>query len=100
MSSSPMLLAKTGILKDVKFTSGLFEETLNEFDFFEKENIERQPLVYDEEHHILTAINIAFREFAIESGRLIGLQTDDRMFIGLRKDRPYKPEELTFYMDS
>lgn len=36
MSSSPMLLAKTGILKDVKFTSGLFEETLNEFDFLKR----------------------------------------------------------------
>ena len=61
MSSSPMLLAKAGVLKNVKFSSGLFEETLNEFDYLEKENIVRQPLVYDEKYNIITAIGFAFR---------------------------------------
>lgn len=80
MSSSPMLLAKAGILEGVKFTSGLFEETLDEFDYLEKENIVRQPIYYDEEHNILTAIGFAFREFAIESSRLIDLRSEIKYF--------------------
>lgn len=99
MSSAPMLLAKSGVLDNVQFTSGLFEETLNEFDFFQKENIVRQPWFYDEEHRILTAFNIAFREFAIESAKLLGFEISQEMFSGPRKDRPYTEEELTFYMN-
>lgn len=100
MSASPMLLVKAGILKNVKFTSGLFEETLIEFDYFEKENIMRQPLVYDREHNIITAINFAFREFAITSVKVLGLEISENIFSGPRKTPPYKPEELTFHMDS
>lgn len=99
MSSSPMLLAKAGVLEGVKFTSGLFEETLDEFDYLEKENIVRQPIYYDEEHNILTAIGFAFREFAIESARILGFDVGDKMFSGVR-DRPYTEEELTFYMEN
>ncbi|WP_440896650.1 DJ-1/PfpI family protein [Amphibacillus sp. Q70] len=99
MSSSPMLLAKSGILDGVKFTSGLFEETLNEFDFFQKENIIRQPLVYDEKYNIMTAINFAFREFAIQSAKILGFEISDDSFSGPRKNPPYTEEELTFYMD-
>lgn len=99
MSSSPMLLAKSGILDGVKFTSGLFEETLDEFDFFQKENIIRQPLVYDKKHNIMTAINFAFREFAIESAKILGFEINDDKFSGPRKNPPYTAEELTFYMD-
>ena len=99
ISASPMLLAKVGILKTVKFTSGLFEEMLDEFDYFQKENLVREPLVYDEEHNILTAINFAFREFAIESAKLLGFDVNDHMFSGPRKQPSYSDEELTFYMN-
>lgn len=99
MSSSPMLLAKAGVLKGVQFTCGLFEETLDEFDYLEKKNLVRQPIYYDEEHNILTAIGFAFREFAIESASILGFDTNDNMFSGIRKDKPYTEEELTFYME-
>lgn len=98
ISSSPMLLAKAGILKGVSFTSGLFEETLNEFSFFEKENIVRQPVVYDEKNHIITAIGFAYREFAVEIAQLLGFDLADTAFSGSRKDQLYEVEELTFYM--
>ncbi|KAF1306190.1 DJ-1/PfpI family protein [Enterococcus saccharolyticus] len=97
ISSSPMLLAKAGILEDVTFTSGLFEETLDEFSFFQKENILRQPLVYDAQAHILTAIGFAFREFAIESAKLLGFELPETKFTGPRKAPPYTADELTFY---
>lgn len=97
ISSSPMFLAKAGVLKNVKFTSGLFEETLNEFDFFEKENIIRQPLVFDEEQNILTAIGFAYREFAVKAAQLLGFDLPDNALSGARKEPPYTPEELTFY---
>ena len=96
ISSSPMLLAKSGVLNGVKFTAGLFEETLDEFDVFQKENIIRKPWFYDEQHHILTAIGFAFREFAIESAKLLGFEISDDKFSGPRKDRLYTEEELTF----
>ncbi|MGX7024050.1 DJ-1/PfpI family protein [Vagococcus hydrophili] len=98
ISSAPMLLAKAGILKGVAFTSGLFEETLNEFSFFEKEKIVRQPLVYDESAGVVTAIGFAYREFAVKVAQLLGFDLADTSFSGPRKDRAYTPEELTFYM--
>lgn len=99
ISSAPMFLAKSGVLKNVKFTSGLFEETLNEFDFFEKDNIVRKPLVFDEKHNILTAIGFAYREFAVKSAQLLGFDIPDHALSGPRKDSPYTDEELTFYMN-
>lgn len=98
ISSAPMLLAKSGVLKGVKFTSGLFEETLNEFDFFEKENIVRKPVVYDKENNIITSIGFAYREFAVLTAQILGFDLPDDKFSGARKDRPYTDEELTFYM--
>lgn len=97
ISSAPMFLAKAEVLKGVKFTSGLFEETLNEFDFFEKENIVRQPIVFDEEKNILTAIGFASREFAVKAAQLLGFDLPDHAFSGARKAPPYTEEELTFY---
>ena len=65
-------------------------------DGLEEENIIRKPWFYDEQHHILTAIGFAFREFAIESAKLLGFEISDDKFSGPRKDRLYTEEELTF----
>lgn len=99
ISSSPALLAKAGILDGVKFTSGLFEETLNDLDYIQKENIVRQPIVTDEKHGIITAIGFAYKEFAIECARLLGFNISEKIFSGVRKEPPYTEEELTFYMN-
>lgn len=100
ISSSPMFLAKSGVLKDVKFTSGLFEETLNEFDYFEKENIVRKLVVHDKEKNIVTAIGFAYVEFAIKIAELLGYSGVEKQLSGPRKDRPYTEDELTFNMPS
>ncbi|WP_126806237.1 DJ-1/PfpI family protein [Vagococcus elongatus] len=97
ISSAPMLLAKAEILKGVKFTSGLFEEALDEFDFFDKANIIRKPVVYDEKNNIVTAIGFAYREFAVKVAELLGFENAERRLAGVRTDRPYTDEELTFY---
>ena len=99
ISSSPMLLAKSGILDKVKFTSGLFEETLDEFDYLHKENIIRQPVVYDEEYRVVTGIGFAYREFAVKVAELMGHDDAKRRLAGVRQDRSYTEEELTFYRD-
>ena len=85
-------------MEDVKFTSGIFEETLNEFDFFEKKNIIRQPVVYDKRNNIITAIGFAYREFAVQTAQILGFDLPDDKFSGPRKDRAYTEDELTFYM--
>lgn len=99
ISASPILLAKAGLLKNVKFTAGLFEETIDEFSFIPKENIVREPIFYDKEHNILTAIGFAQREFAVKTMQLLGYSIPDQAMSGIRKDRPYTKEELTFHMN-
>ena len=96
ISSAPMFLAKAGVLEGVKFTSGLFEETLNEFDFFDKQNIVRKPVVFDKEKNIVTAIGFAYREFAVKVAELLSYENAERSLAGPRKDREYTDEELTF----
>lgn len=97
ISSSPILLAKSGILEGGKFTSGLFEETIDEFDFIERENIIRKPVVYDKEKNIITAIGFAYREFAVQVAQILGFDIPNDSFSGIG-DRSYTDEELTFFM--
>lgn len=98
ISSSTMFLAKASVLKDTHFTSGLFEETLNEFDFFDKSNIVRQPVVFDKEKKIITAIGFAYREFAVMIAENLGYSDANRRLAGVKANHTYTEEELTFYM--
>lgn len=95
ISSSPMLLAKAGLLKNRKFIHGFFEEMFDEFDYLKEvyDQIERKPVVYDQ--HLITAVGFAFREFAVEVLRALGMPCPDRVFSGITKE--YTPEELTFH---
>lgn len=69
ISSSPILLAKAGLLRNVQFTAGLFEETINDFTYLSSDQLTRTPVHFDKENQIITAIGFAFREFAIETLR-------------------------------
>lgn len=95
ISSAPMLLAKAGLLDNVKFTSGMFEEICRTLDFIPYENIVHKPMVKDQ--NIITAIGFAFREFAEETIRTLGI---DPLEGGLFRDmeRDWSEEELTFRM--
>lgn len=95
ISSSPVLLAKAGLLEHRKFCSGLFEEAFELLEFLPKQNVVRQPITVDK--NIITAIAFAYREFAIKVGQMLNIPVDESLFSGIRKDPPYSEEELTFY---
>lgn len=95
ISSAPMLLAKAGLLENVRFTCGIFDEVCRELDFIPYENIVHQPVVRD--GSIITAIGFAFREFAEETIRALGIDNcRGGLFHGVT--RVYTEEELTFPM--
>lgn len=95
ISSAPMLLAKAGLLEDVKFTSGIFDEICRELDFIPYENIQRKPLVKDK--NIITAIGLAYLEFAEETIRTLGIDAlEGGLFRGM--ERIWTEEELVFQM--
>jgi len=96
MSSSPVLLAKAGLLADTQFTGGLFEETYARNPFIPKQNLVRQPVVVD--HGIVTSSFQFFREFAIATLQACGLKIGDAALAPARTDRPYTPEELTYHV--
>ncbi|HWQ57575.1 MAG TPA: DJ-1/PfpI family protein [Clostridia bacterium] len=94
ISSAPLLLAKAGLLDHKEFTSGVWEEIAEHFSFFPRRNFRHRPLVHD--GNIITAIGFAFREFAEETLRAIGIDCAGGVFAGI--DREYSEEELTFRM--
>ncbi|MFC6261446.1 DJ-1/PfpI family protein [Levilactobacillus fujinensis] len=97
MSSSPILLAKAGLLADAKFTGGLFEETYEKNPFIPKQNLVRQPVVSD--NGVITASFQFFREFAITAARACGIRVGDTFLEPARTDRPYTVEELTYHFE-
>lgn len=94
ISSSPILLAKAGLLDECKFTCGLFEEMIEYFDFIPKQNIEHRPIMKDK--NVITAIGFAFREFAVEVLRAVGIDCEDDILQGVTRE--YSEEEMTFEM--
>lgn len=94
ISSSPLLLAKSGLLENKKFTSGVFDEVLQFYDFVPKQNIVHTPVHKD--GNIITAIGFAFREFAIQVLRSVGVACRDDVLDGVKRE--YTEEELTFKM--
>lgn len=98
ISSSPILLAKSGILNGVKFTAGLYEETLEEYPYLSKDQLTRTPVYYDKSHQIITAIGFAYREFAIEVLKALNYDVQDTLFSGTLI-RKYTKEDLTYRMN-
>lgn len=95
ISSAPMLLAKAGLLEHTRFTSGVWEELSLHLDFIPNPNIIHQPLVKD--GNIITAIGFAFREFAAEVIRTLGIDDcKNGLFGGITRE--YTEKELTYYM--
>ena len=94
ISSSPLLLAKAGLLDNRKFTGGFFEEMVEYFNFMPKTNVVHTPVYRD--GNIITAIGFAFREFAVNVLHAIGIDCDDDVFGCVSKT--YTEDELTFRM--
>ncbi|WP_333813749.1 DJ-1/PfpI family protein [Muricomes intestini] len=96
ISSSPLLLAKAGLLSEVKFTAGIFMQMLDVFSFIKKENFIHQPVVKDK--NIITAIGFAFREFAQLVLNELGLDVGESFMFPVTKE--YTEDELTFYWEN
>lgn len=95
ISSSPLLLAKSGKLIDRKFTAGIFMQMTEVFSFIQKENFVHQPIVEDKNY--ITAIGFAFREFAQLVLERLGYDVGQNYMFPVIKE--YKEEELTFYWE-
>ena len=92
ISSAPLLLAKAGLLKDTKFTGGIWQNFFDYFEFLPRENFQPKVLVQDKQ--IITAIGFAHQEFArkvILSLRLV--ENTDNYF---KEQNEYAEEDLMF----
>lgn len=95
ISSAPMLLAKAGLLDDIHFTSGIWDEICQNLEYIPYKNIVHKPIVKDK--NFITAIGFAYKEFAIEIIRTLGIdECKNGLFNGITRE--YTEEELTFKM--
>jgi putative intracellular protease/amidase len=92
--SSPIYLARAGVLKDRKFTSSLFVEMIERFPFIQKENAVFAPVV--EDGSIVTATGDFYREFAIAVARKVGHACSDKAYSGVPVD--WKPEDYRYHL--
>ena len=92
ISSAPPLLAKAGLLKDTKFTGGIWQNFFDYFEFLPRENF--QPKVVVQDKQIITAIGFAHQEFARKVILSLGLaENTDNYF---KEKNEYSEEDLLF----
>ena len=93
ISSSPLLLAKAGVLNGKKFTAGFFMQMAEAISFIEKENFTHNGIECD--GNVITGIGMFFREFA----EAVLHRFDYDIGNNFMRDKPedYTEEELTFY---
>ena len=92
ISSAPLLLAKAGLLKDTKFTGGIWQNFFDYFKFLPRENFQPKVLVQDKQ--IITAIGFAHQEFARKVILSLGLaENTDNYF---KEQNEYAEEDLMF----
>ena len=93
ISSSPLLLAKAGVLKGKKFTAGFFMQMAEVYPYIEKENFTHEGVVCD--GNVITGIGMFFREFA----EAVLQRFEYDIGNNFMRDKPedYTEEELTFY---
>ena len=92
ISSAPLLLAKAGLLKDTKFTGGIWQNFFGYFEFLPRENFQPKVLVQDKQ--IITAIGFAHQEFARKVILRLGLaENTDNYF---KEKNEYAAEDLIF----
>ena len=92
ISSAPLLLAKAGLLKDTKFTGGIWQNFFDYFEFLPRENFQPKVLVQDKQ--IITAIGFAHQEFARRVILSLGLEENTDNYFKERND--YSEEDLIY----
>ena len=92
ISSAPLLLAKAGLLKDTKFTGGIWQNFFDYFEFLPRENFKAKAVLQDK--NIITAVGFAHQEFARKVILGLGLVGNaDNYF---KERNQYSEEELIF----
>ena len=92
ISSAPLLLAKAGLLKDTKFTGGIWQNFFDYFEFLPRENFQPKLVVQDKQ--IITAIGFAHQEFARKVILSLGLaENTDNYF---KEQNEYTEEDLIY----
>ena len=92
ISSAPLLLAKAGLLKDTKFTGGIWQNFFDYFEFLPRQNFQPKLVVQDKQ--IITAIGFAHQEFARKVILSLGLaENTDNYF---KEQNEYSEEDLIF----
>ena len=92
ISSAPLLLAKAGLLKDTKFTGGIWQNFFDYFEFLPRQNFQPKLVVQDKQ--IITAIGFAHQEFARKVILSLGLaENTDNYF---KEKNEYATEDLIF----
>ena len=92
ISSASLLLAKAGLLKDTKFTGGIWQNFFDYFEFLPRENFQPKVLVQDKQ--IITAIGFAHQEFARRVILSLGLEENTDNYFKEQND--YSEEDLIF----
>ena len=92
ISSAPLLLAKAGLLKDTKFTGGIWQNFFDYFEFLPRENFQPKLVVQDKQ--IITAIGFAHQEFARRVILSLGLEENTDNYFKEQND--YSEEDLIF----
>ena len=92
ISSAPILLAKAGLLKDAKFTGGIWQNFFDYFEFLPRENFKAQAVLQNK--NIITAVGFAHQAFARKVLLSLGLVDNaDNYF---KERNQYSEEELIF----
>ena len=92
ISSAPLLLAKAGLLKDTKFTGGIWQNFFDYFEFLPRQNFQPKLVVQDKQ--IITAIGFAHQEFARKVILSLGLaENTDNYF---KEQNEYAEEDLIY----
>lgn len=92
ISSAPILLAKAGLLKDTKFTGGIWQNFFDYFEFLPRENFKAKAVLQDK--NIITAVGFEHQEFARKVLLSLGLVGNAENYFKERNQ--YSEEELIF----
>lgn len=92
ISSAPILLAKASLLKDTRFTGGIWQNFFDYFEFLPRKNFKAQVVLQDK--NIITAVGFAHQAFARKVLLSLGLVDNaDNYF---KERNQYSEEDLIF----
>lgn len=94
ISSAPLLLANAGLLKNVHFTGGIWQNFLDYFDFLPKENFVPKSVYRDK--NVITAVGFAHQAFA--RAVLAGLGLTDTPETYFQEKLEWRQEDFLFNM--